>query len=187
MSEEKKIQQTELAMPKSLTMEKIEQTAKESNKMEQYDLSDEDLIMFYPIFPNRKINELLEELREDLIYAEEKKIELDSSDDFFLNYVYFLCIKHFTSLKEGFSDNLEDKILQLEHLSDTEYFNQIVSEVFMVSELDKVIDSLSQIFAIDKVLEKINEKTQEHMGRLEFRHKELLEELDQTVESGVIH
>lgn len=167
--------------PKQLTMNKIKNEAKQAYKMEEYSINDKDeIIKFFPIFPQGRIDDLLKELREDLTYSAEKGIKLDEDDDFFISYIMFLCVKYFTSLEKGFSDKVEDKILQYEYLKDSGYFDIIVGDIFMESEKTKVIESLSKILGTQKFMEQIQQKTTDYIKTLEFRNKEIFDRLNST-------
>jgi|SRR5690625_3668306 len=169
---------------KQITMPKIKKEASSINKTEEYIMNDKnEAIRFYPYFPEGKIDDLLEELREDVLYSMEKGIDLVDDDRFFLEYIYFLCIKHFTSLKKGISDSLENKILQFEYLKDTGYYRQIVEDVFLASELEKVTNALAKLNAVDKMYTKIEQKTEDYVKELEFRNKEVIEKLENRVEN----
>ena len=177
-------QKNQVPKPKQLTMNKIKTEAKQAYKMEEYIINDKnEAIKFYPIFPQGRIDNLLKELREDLVYSAEKGIELDKDDEFFISYIMFLCIKYFTSLEKGFSDKVEDKISQFEYLKDSGYYDIIVGEVFMESEKTKVIDSLSKILGTQKFMEQIEQKTTDYVKTLEFRNKELFDKLYSPLES----
>lgn len=171
--------------PKQLTMNKIKNEAKKTYKLEEYIINDKnEAIKFYPIFPKGRIDDLLKELREDLIYAKENDIDLLIKDDFLIGYVYFLCIKYFTSLEKGFSNKLEDKILQFKYMKDSGYYDQIIKEVFVATELAKVTEALAEIFAMDQILMDLEQKVQNHLGSLQFRNKELIEKFDKQIEDA---
>lgn len=186
MSQKDKEQATNKAKkqpkPKQLSMNKIKNQARENRRMEEYTINDKDeVIKFYPVFPDGMVDELLMELREDFVYAEENEIDLDD-EHFLLGYIYFLAIKHFTSLKKGFSDKLEDKILQFEYMKDAGYYDIIVKEVFMPKELNKVTEKLAEVFATDKFMQDIQSKADQKLGQLKFRNKELLDDLEEQME-----
>lgn len=163
---------------KNLTMNRVTRESNKINKMETYQLDNEYQIKFYPIFSYGKIEELLEEYQRDLIYAEEKGIDLEVSDRFVYRYIVFLCVKHFTDLGKSISDKVEDKILQMNHLVNTGYLNQIADEVFMVTEVHKVFDTMSNITANFELLQRVNQKAAERVGQLEFQYQQMLDQLN---------
>lgn len=164
--------------PKNLTITKIKNEARKNRKMEEYTINnDGDIIKFYPIFPEGKIDELLEELKEDLVYAGDNDIELTENDNFFISYIMFLCVKHFTSLKNSIPDKLESKIQQFEYLKDAGYFNQIVNEVFLPSETTKVIESLSRVLGTQRFIQEIENKANDYVKSLEFRNQEMIDSI----------
>ncbi len=169
--------------PKNLTITKIKNEAVKTRKMEEYIInSDGDIIKFYPTFPQGKIDELLEELRKDIIYANDNDIELTHDDNFFISYIMFLSVKHFTSLKNSISDKLENKIQIFEHMKDSGYFNIIVDEVFLPSELSKVIESLSKVLGTQRFMEQIETKSNDYLETLKFRNQQLMDDLDNQIE-----
>lgn len=158
--------------PKQLTMAKIKREAKEINKMEKYELNDNDSIRFYPVFPYGKIDDLLQEYQEKIRYAVEKDIMFPEEKT--LQYIYFLCIKYSTSLEKAISDKYEDQILQMSYLVDTGYLKQIVEEVFLPSEINKVMDRISELLSTFQLIEHVNEKVREKTADLKIKNKEIL-------------
>lgn len=175
MTKEKNTQE-KTVKPKQLSMAQIRRTAVAANKMEDYDISDTEKIRHYPIFPQRKINELLQEFQEILQYTDEKNIEI--KEEMFLPHILLLCIKHFTNLKKGISDKYEDQVRQLGYLVDSGYFEIIVSEIFMPSEIDKVIESMSDIMSRYQFMEKVSTQTMKKLQDLEVQNKNLMSDLD---------
>lgn len=165
-----------------LTMGKVKREAKEAHVLEEYVLNnDNDTIKFYPIFPGGKIDEVLDELHRDVHYANKNEIDLTKDDAFFISYTLFLCVKHFTSLKDGISDSVEDKIQQFKYLKDAGYYNQIVNEVFMTSEINKVIQALSESLGTQKFVQQIEERTTDYVKTLEFKNKEMMDNLNRRI------
>lgn len=164
--------------PKNLTMAKVKRAAKEAYRMEEYELNDSDKIKFFPIFPQGRINDLLKELQQDQLYADENDIEFNADDEFMVSYVLFLCIKYFTSLEKGFSKKLEDKLLQFEYLVDTGYYNQIVNEVFMPSEIRKVFDVVAGQISTYQFIEHVNVLSNEQLEDLKIKNKDLLDSIE---------
>src|SRR5699024_6990130 len=147
---------------------------------------DKDKITYYPIFPQRKINELLEELRNDFIYANENDIDLED-EQIQIPYILFLCIKHFTHLKKSISDQVEDKIMQLESFIDTDIYKEILNDVFDQRELNKVFDSLGDIFGQSKFIERIEKKAHQSLEDLEIKNKDILNVLSNEARSKIVN
>lgn len=158
--------------PKNITMPRIKKDAKQNNSTETYEFNDTDKVTFYPIFPQRKINELMEELRSDFLYAAKHEIELED-EKIQIPYILFLCIKHFTHLKSSISDNLEEKIVQMESFMDTDFFKEIINDVFDPKELNKVFDSLGDVLGQGKFIERIESKAQQSLQDLEIKNKDM--------------
>lgn len=187
MSKSNKVN-SQVSKPKQLTMNKIKTEAKNTYKMEEYSINDKDeVIKFYPVFPGSKIDEVIKEYQEDLIYAQSNDIESFGEDDgFTIEYILFLCIKHFTSLEKGFSQNLENKILQMKYLIDAGYYQQIIDEVFMQQEIRKVLDRISGNVATDNFIKHIGKVSEEKLNFLKEKNEEYLKTIS-AIESGNKH
>lgn len=184
MSENKKTKQGNNT-PKNLTMAKVKREAKSTNKMEEYELNDEDIIKFYPVFPYSKIVELAKELGSDMAEAEEQEIEID--DELFMTYAYFLCIKYFTSLEKGFSDKFADKLSQMEYMIDAGYYQQIIDEVFLPKELGKTIDRISDEISKTRLLDDFAKRTDRKLEELKFKNRDVLESLEDISEDNQVN
>lgn len=157
---------------RQLSMAKVKREAVKTSKMEDYELNSVDKIRHYPIFSQGKINEMLKEYQEQTQYATEQDVLLP--EERALDYIYFLCIKHFTSLKKGISDKYEEQILQMNHLVDSGYYTQIVNEVFMQSEINKVLDSITDVISSFQLLESVNTQINQKTESLKIKNKNML-------------
>lgn len=175
--ENKKV--TQQTKPRQLSMAKVKRAAISTNKMEVYELNEVDSIRFYPTFPQSKINEMLKEYQEQVRYATEKDILLP--EDKTLDYIYFLCIKYFTSLEKGVSDKYEDQLLQMEYLIDSGYYLQIVNEVFVKVEIEKVLDSITDLLGAYQLLEQVNTQVNKKAEDFKVKNKDILNVLTENV------
>lgn len=158
--------------PQNISFEKIEQQAKEANKIEEYDLNDNDRIQFYPIFPYQKIKELFDEMADIIVQANELEVALDDGE--IINHILFLCVKHFTHLKEDISDKFEEQVQQMEYLVDTGLFSTIVNDVFMPKEIDKVMNYAGDFLSVDKFLQTVSKRASERLEDLEIKNKDMM-------------
>lgn len=169
---EKTPQKQTQSKPKQLTMAQVKREAVKTNKMAEYTLSTDEAIRHYPIFPQGKINEMLKEYQDQIQYATKKDILIPEEKT--LDYIYFLCIKYFTSLKKGISDKYENQLLQMEHLIDAGYFKEIVNDVFMQSEINKVLDAITDLLSTFQLLENIDVQLNRKTEDLKVRNKDII-------------
>lgn len=158
--------------PKQLTMAKVKREATQTNKTELFELNESDTIRHFPIFPRSKITEMLKEYQSQIQYATANEILLP--EDKALDYIYFLCIKHFTSLEKGISDKYEDQLLQMDYLIDAGYYMQIINEVFMPSEINKVLDALTDFMSANQLLQDVDTQINQKTENLKLRNKDML-------------
>lgn len=168
--------------PKNLTMAQVKRKAKDVNKMEEYELDTEGQIKvkFYPVFPESKVNELLEEMQGILAYViDEQGIEFTEKN--LTDHIFFLCIKHFTHLGKDISDKFEEQLVQMEHLIDTGYYAQIINEVFAQSEMNKIAKAIADMQSKFEFLMSIDKTAEENLEQLELKNKEMFNTLDTEV------
>jgi hypothetical protein len=163
------------AKQNNLKLSQVKKQYKETHKQESYELQDGSNLNFYPTFPHNMIEEMLEHLAAQFKYAEEKGIEL--SEKFIHNYTIFLCIKQFTHLGKEISENFEEQIQQLEWLVDTGYFKEIVEDVFMPIEIEKVFNKMVEVSGKYLFLEKLTQQTYEEVGKLELKNADIIKQL----------
>lgn len=156
-----------------LKLSEIKKQAKSLDTMETVQLSNDKDLHFYPVFKETVIQELLEELQQKVLYANENNIELKESMIF--NYTLLLCIKYFTHLRQDIPDTLEEQIEAMKWLVDTGYFKEIVEEVFLKEEVNKVWDKITDFLATVQFSDKLAVEVQEKMSTLELENRELIE------------
>lgn len=172
---------------KNITMAQIKRQAKEVNKMEEYvldtDGETEIKVKFYPVFPHSKIQELLQELQDILVQANDQGVRFTDSQ--LNNHLLFLCIKHFTHLKNQISDKFEEQLVQMEHLIDTGVYEEIINEVFDQKEISKVYDKLAEIQAQYEFIMNIQETVQKNLENLRVKQKDLLNVNEEKIQKNI--
>lgn len=161
---------------KQLTLAHAKRQIKKYNEQEKYTLHDDTLLTFYPYFSNDKIDKLLDELQMFIKESEEQELKL--TDKLLYGLINLLIIKHFTHLKKYIKGNLLDHIEALNILNNAGYLHEIMNDVFIVHEVEKVYSRLSDILAQNQVLENILFKANERARELELKNKELFEQID---------
>lgn len=168
-----------MAKTTNLKLSSVKKQYKQAHAKENYELADGSNLNFSPIFPHGEIEKMLEHMAAQFKYAEEKGIEI--SEKFMYDYVLFLCIKQFTHLGKEISDVFEEQILQMEWLVDTGYFKEIVEEVFMQKEIQKVFDKTVEISSKFIFLEKLTQQMQQTVQNMEFKNADIIKELGNKV------
>lgn len=137
-----------------LKLSDIQKQVAELDKIEKFylDKENDQFIYYHPKFAEDKINEIFEELITTGEYCKENKLDKLQTDDEVTEYLQFLIIKHFTSLK----DELENKSFDTHYETMKALEKNGLHRVF----LDHMFDSVEVI----KVLDRKNEV--EKLGEL---------------------
>ncbi|MDT0160270.1 hypothetical protein [Bacillus sp. AG4(2022)] len=150
----------------------IKKKAKEINETEVFEFETGETLTFHPVFPPQMIEKMLEEMASMM---KSKPEELELNENMTHKYVLFMCIKHFTHLKNQLkASTLIGQLNEIESLVDSGYFEQIIEEVFLPQEIQKVFDQLSKFGSNYLFLEKMNQKMINEVANLELKNKELL-------------
>lgn len=156
-----------------LKLTEIKKQAKSLDQMETTQLEGDKDLHFYPVFKETIIQELLEELQQNFIYANENNIELKES--MIYSYTLFLCIKYFTHLKKDIPDTFEEQVEAMQWLVDTGYFKEIVEEVFDKKELNKIWDKITDFLATVQFSDKLASDVQKKFANLQLENREIIE------------
>lgn len=165
-----------MAKSTQLKMSQVKKIAKQNNQQEEYTLHDDTTLKFYPIFPESKIITLLEDYQKLIIESSKKGIEL--TDKLYFSLIHFLCIKHFTHLSKDLSDSLEQNIEELNFLVDGGYYREIIEDVFLPAEINKVLDRISDVIGTSQAMTKMLEKAQQKAQELELKNRDVIEQLN---------
>jgi hypothetical protein len=167
------------AKQNNLTLAKVKKQYKKTQEKADYELKDGLNLTLSPIFAHSEIEKLLQHMSEQFKHAEEKGIEI--TEKFTYDYVLFLCIKQFTHLGKEISNVFEEQIQQMEWLVDTGYFKEIVEDVFMQSEIQKVFDKAVEISSKFLFLEKLTQQMQTSVQNLELKNADVISQLGNKV------
>lgn len=124
-------------------------------------------------FRPSKVQTLLEEYSEQINYAQTNGIEI--SEQTLHDYLYFLMIKHFTTLGKDIADDFETQIAQLEWLVDSDYFKPIVEEAFLKEEVMKVFDKTTDVLSKYHFFDKLQIDTLNKLQKLELDNRDVIE------------
>ncbi|MEH7116043.1 hypothetical protein V7128_01290 [Neobacillus vireti] len=163
------------AKQNNLTLTKVKKQYKKTQEKADYTLKDGLNLTVSPIFPHSEIEKLIQHMSEQFKQADENGIEI--TEKFTYDYVLFLCIKHFTHLGKEISDKFEEQIQQMEWLVDTGYFKEIVEDVFMQTEIQKVFDKAVEISSKFLFLEKLTQQMQTNVQSLELKNADMISQL----------
>lgn len=158
-----------------LKLTKIKQIAKQNNTQETYEFEDGSTLNFYPTFPPSLIDEMFEEMQ--LIF-QTKPEELELSEKLTHSYILYMCCKHFTHLKSQFkAKDIVGQLDELRSLIDSGYYEKIIEDVFSPIEIQKVFNQLAKFGSNYIFLEKMTQKMQDEVGKLELQNKHIFENL----------
>ena len=171
-----------------LKLSTIKQKAKQTHEMETYTFEDETTLKFYPEFPPTLVEEMLEEMSMVLTSENEKSGDkLSISEKLIHKYTLFLAIKHFTHLKSQFkATTLVGQINEMESLIDSGYFELIINEVFLQSEIHKLFDHMNKLGSNVMFLEKLTHKMHDEVAKLELKNQDVFNNLNFHKENNVV-
>lgn len=159
---------------KQIKLSHIQKQHKQINKMETYVLDEEQnlIIKYYPIFPENKIEELLKELHEAILYCESENLDFFKSDDQLYKYLYLLITRKMTSLESEIPKDFPSQISILSQMIDIGLIRTLFDSVIDGNEVTEVFARVDEMITN---LVKIAEATQKEMAKLErLENKEIL-------------
>lgn len=153
----------------------IKKQAKEAHVTEVHTFEDETTLKFHPIFAPTLIEQMFEEMQE-ILKTKPEGLTLDDKTTY--TYVSFLCIKHFTHLKNQFkATTFIGQMDEIKSLVDSGYFKKIIEEVFLPQEMQKVFDELNKISSNILFMDQMTEKMRDEVKKLELKNKSVFENL----------
>lgn len=169
---------------KDLKFSQIKKQAKENNELEVHTFEDETILKFHPTFPPTLIEQMFEEMQE-ILKTKPKDLTLDDKTTY--TYVSFLCIKHFTHLKNQLkATTFIGQMDEIKSLIDSGYFKKIMEEVFLPQELQKVFDELNKISSNVLFMDKMTEKMRDEVKKLELKNKSVFENLNKAKSENIV-
>jgi len=141
-----------------LTLSDIQKQVAELDKKEKFylDKENDQFIYYFPKFSEDKINEVFEELLNTGKYCEESKLDKLSTYDKAMEYLQFLIIKHFTSLKDELKDEKGLHRVFLDHMFDS-------AEVIKVLERKNEVEKLGELVLLELEKDERNKNRQLHI------------------------
>lgn len=128
-------------------------------------------VQFYPHFSSDKIDNLMQELG-DFANSKDKDSQpfvelINSSEENFMRIIYFFIIKEFTHIGEDMKQKETPAELfpYFEALVKTGYLAELIEDVFLAEELQKVFKRVADIGALN-----------EHMNQIGFQFFDSLAE-----------
>lgn len=153
---------------KQIKLSTLDSKNKQNNKMSayMYDTETGHTIKYYEVFPEKKIDALIEDLYKTMTYVEENKIPFPANDTELMNYVLYLTVKHFTHLKDDIGDKFEDNLKAMEILYDTRLYQLCHEALFNPEQVNLVLDKVTKAALLsDKI------KDTEKQARNEIEEK----------------
>lgn len=159
---------------KQIKLSHIQSKVKEINKMETYVLDEEQnlVIKYYPTFPENKIEELLKEINQIVVEAEEKGSDFFKDNSLFMKYLYLLILKKMTSLDSEIPEDFETQVYVMDQIIDIGLFRKVFDDILDGNEVLKVIGRVEEMVVN---VAKITEATQKELAKLDrLENKEIL-------------
>jgi hypothetical protein len=157
----------------------IKKKAKESHTKEKHELEDGSTITFYPIFPPTKIQVMFDEIK-TVLTSKEEPVELNQEQT--VQYILFMCIKHFTHLKTQLkASDIEGQLNEMESIIDTvvdgkSLYSLIVEDVFLPTEINRVMSMVTGILAKSLVQTDIEQEYLAKFEQLKLKNKEVFKQ-----------
>lgn len=131
-----------------LKLSDIQKQVSELDKIEKFylDKENDQFIYYYPKFSEDKINEIFEELISTGEHCKENKLDKLQTDDEVTDYLQFLIIKHFTSLKEELENKSFDTHYEtMKALKKNGLHRVFLDHMFDSDEVIKVLDRKNEV------------------------------------------
>lgn len=158
-----------------IKLTEIKKNHKKYSVTEQYEFEDGKTLTFHPYFQPSKIEDLITEMQNQLLKAQE--LEIEFSEKMIHDYTLFLAIKYFTHLGKDISDDLTVQLDEMEWIVDHKYFKPIIEEAFLPQEIMKVWDKMTDILSRSQLFEKLGEEAQKKFESLELKNRDVFEKL----------
>lgn len=195
MTEQKKARKPRAKKPvepkSTLKLSKIKKEDKKYNESIMHEFRDGELLKVYPYFRPSTIEQLLEELQVRLTHIHEAKTQLKELELY--HFVLFLCVKYFTDLKSEIADGRKVKedtakqLSQFRQFVDSDYYAELVNDVFIPSETAKVWDKVVNFMAATQLFEELGSQVQEKFADLQLKNADILKDISKLkIEDKVI-
>lgn len=150
---------------KNLSLKQIQQKMKDINTLSTfvYDEESNTVIKYYEKFSPQRIEAVLKECHDKLLYCEEHEISYFKKDTNFLHYVYFLLIKHMSNIGKDISDKFEDQLVQFDAIVTSGLFELFFTEIYDLSEVQLVVERLQSFMALSAKIAELDEATREKL------------------------
>lgn len=129
-----------------ISLAQVQQEAEALDYMETYVVHSDgvanEVVKYYPIFDQKKIGALIQEIQEKIDYTSKNKINYLQSDLDVLEYVHFLMIKYFSHFGDEIAEEFEKQYAQMQALISRGYFDLFFDEVFNEHQVARVLDKL---------------------------------------------
>lgn len=138
----------------------IQAKAKELTKVSKFYLDKEEtmFINYYPKFSKKKVHDVFVEISDSIKILEELELNFPSNDLELIQYIQFLIIKHFTSLKSELDGkSIEVHIETMIKLLETGLFERFFDEMFDMAEVNDLLEDLDKKAGLGLELIRIKE------------------------------
>ena len=132
---------------KSISLKSLQKKATQINEWSIHVLDEETntIIKYNKIFDKQKVEGLIKEAYENLIYAEQHEIEFFSSDIRFMQYIYFLIIKHFTNLRDQIPSDFPSQVEAMNIVVSTGLYETMFNVCFDENEVLDIVEKFKSL------------------------------------------
>lgn len=174
---------------KQLSLTAISKSAKNINTLKEHiwDVETNTVIRYYERFDNNKIEELLNELYEDISYADSEGLKFFQDDSNMMKYLSILIVKFFTHLNKTIPKEFEKKIAYMNEMLTIGLVEELFDKCFIDSEVYKVFSKVIETANLNEKLVNLELETGAKMKNF-LSNSENMQQLQKlSVHKDIIH
>ena len=127
---------------KKVSLKDIEKQYKSVTTLSTHVINKEEniVIQYYKVFDNTRIEAIMKEAYSNIEYDEKHKLNFFINDEIFIQYIFFLTIKHMTNLHDEIPSTLDKQINIFNQLIAIGLFEEMFNNVFDPNEVSKILE-----------------------------------------------
>lgn len=162
---------------KSLKLTEAKRLAKKVEKLESYELHDGSIYKFHPYFSETLIEQMMLDLQ--LLLNEANTNDIELSDSIIYHLINLVIIKHASPpLKKQFKNGIVEHLNILDNLRNAGYYSEIINDVLLKDQMQKVRDKIAEIMAESKIIEDMFKQVAVKMQELKIKNADVFGQLD---------
>ena len=150
---------------KKLNLKEIEKRYKDINTLTPYPIDKERniVIKYYEQFPHDRIEAIIKEAYEQILYDKENNIGFLNKDENFIPFILFLTIKHMTDLQDEIPNELEAQITIFKQMVSNGLYERLLNDMFSPDQTALVIEKIATFASLTTQIAELNEETRNEL------------------------